>query len=48
MDDADRLSRDTGCKGQYMADIKYPGIPDLAQAPPAGAYNDFFRSYICY
>ncbi|KAF2173647.1 hypothetical protein M409DRAFT_15925 [Zasmidium cellare ATCC 36951] len=42
------LFKDIGCKGEYMADIAYPGLKNLAQAPLAGAYNDFFKSYICY
>ncbi|KAM3413644.1 hypothetical protein BST61_g10337 [Cercospora zeina] len=34
--------------GEFVANIKKPGLSGLRTSPQGGRYNDKFRSYICY
>ncbi|KAF2206280.1 hypothetical protein CERZMDRAFT_103531 [Cercospora zeae-maydis SCOH1-5] len=34
--------------GEFVANVKKPGLSDLSSSPQGGRYNDKFMSYICY
>ncbi|PPJ57984.1 hypothetical protein CBER1_11470 [Cercospora berteroae] len=39
---------DCDLSGEFVANIKKPGLANLGSSPQAGRYNDNLRSYICY